>query len=71
MLEKLHLICMEIELFHAQIRCNLKDNSYLSEMQKNKFQFLQSQLLSLFFLLSIFNYVFLNITFSVYNVLRI
>ena len=35
---KLHLIC--IEGFHAKIRCNLKDISYLSETQKNNFQFL-------------------------------
>ena len=26
--------------FHAQIRCNLNDISYLSETQKNNFQFL-------------------------------
>ena len=43
---KLHLICMKTEGFHAKIRCNLKircnfpDISYLSETQKNNFQFL-------------------------------
>ena len=37
---KLHLICMKTEGFHAKIRCNLNDNSYLSETQKNNFQFL-------------------------------
>ena len=26
--------------FHAKIRCNLNDISYLSETQKNNFQFL-------------------------------
>ena len=26
--------------FHAKIRCNLNDISYLSETQKNTFQFL-------------------------------
>ena len=36
---KLHLICMKTG-FHAKIRCNLNDISYLSETQKNKFQFL-------------------------------
>ena len=51
---KLHLICMKTEGFHAKIRCNLNDISYLSETQKNTFQFLSLQLLSLFVLLSIF-----------------
>ena len=40
---KLHLICMKTEGtegFHAKIRCNLNDISYLSETQKNNFQFL-------------------------------
>ena len=37
---KLHLICMKTEGFHAKIRCNLIDISYLSETQKNNFQFL-------------------------------
>ena len=37
---KLHLICMKTEGFHAKIRCNLNDISYLSETQKNIFQFL-------------------------------
>ena len=31
MSEKLHLICMKTEGFHAKIRCNLNDISYLSE----------------------------------------
>ena len=37
---KLHLICMKTEGFHAKIRCNLNDISYISETQKNNFQFL-------------------------------
>ena len=37
---KLHLVCMKTEGFHAKIRCNLNDISYLSETQKNNFQFL-------------------------------
>ena len=37
---KLHLICMKTEGFHAKIRCNLNDILYLSETQKNYFQFL-------------------------------
>ena len=37
---KLHLICMKTEGFHAKIRYNLNDISYLSETQKNYFQFL-------------------------------
>ena len=38
---KLHLICMKTEGFHAKIRCYLNDIiSYLSETQKNNFQFL-------------------------------
>ena len=35
---KLHLICMNG--FHAKIRCNLNNISYLSETQKNNFQVL-------------------------------
>ena len=31
---------MKTEGFHAKIRCNLNDISYLSETQKNNFQFL-------------------------------
>ena len=31
---KLHLICMKTEGFHAKIRCNFTDISYLSETQK-------------------------------------
>ena len=34
---KLHLICMKTKGFHAKIRCNLNDISYLSETQKNNF----------------------------------
>ena len=37
---KLHLICIKTEGFHAKIRCYLNDISYLSETQKNNFQFL-------------------------------
>ena len=37
---KLHLICIKNEGFHAKIRCNLNDISYLSGKQKNNFQFL-------------------------------
>ena len=37
---KLRLICMKTEGFHAKIRCILNDISYLSETQKNNFQFL-------------------------------
>ena len=37
---KLHLICMKTEGFHAKIRCNLNDILYISETQKNNFQFL-------------------------------
>ena len=40
MLGNLHLICVKTEGFHAKIRCNLNDISYLSEMQKINFQFL-------------------------------
>ena len=48
---KLHLICkldvifptfytsVKREGFHAKIRCNLNNISYLSETQKNNFQF--------------------------------
>ena len=39
---KLHLILMKTETkgFHAKIICNLNDISYLSETEKNNFQFL-------------------------------
>ena len=37
---KLHLICMKTEGFHAKIRSKVNDISYLSETQKNNFQFL-------------------------------
>ena len=38
---KLHLIlACKTEVFHAKIRCNLNDISYLSEAQKNNFPFL-------------------------------
>ena len=37
---KLHLICMKTEEVFMQIRCNFPDISYLSETQKNNFQFL-------------------------------
>ena len=43
---KLHQISIKLlsmkhfEGFHAKIRCNLNDISYLSETQKNYFQFL-------------------------------
>ena len=57
---KLHLICVKTEGFRAKIRCNLNDISYLSETQKNYFQFLLLQLLLYSFLFSIFNYVFLK-----------
>ena len=57
---KLHLICMKTEGFHAKIRCNLNDISYLSETQKNNFQFLLLYLLLYSFLFSIYNYVFLK-----------
>ena len=57
---KLHLICMKNEGFHAKIRCNLNDISYLSETQKNNFQFLYLQLLHYSFLFSIYDYVFLK-----------
>ena len=59
---KLHLICMKTEGFHAKIRCNLNDISYLTETQKNNFQFLQLQLLLYSFLISIYNYIFLKKT---------
>ena len=39
MLFKLHPICMNFG-FHAKIRCNLNDISYLSERQKNNVKFL-------------------------------
>ena len=45
---KLHLICMKTEGFHAKIRCNLNDISYLSETQKITFNSYTS---SLFFLI--------------------
>ena len=34
---------MKTEGFHAKIRCNLNDISYLSETQKNNFQFLNEK----------------------------
>ena len=34
---KLRLICMKTKGFHAKIRCNLNDISYLSETQKIPF----------------------------------
>ena len=37
---KSHLIYMKNEGFHAKIRCNLNEISYLSETQKNNFQYL-------------------------------
>ena len=46
---KLHLICMKTEGFHAKIRCNLNDISYLSETQKNNFN---SYNYNFFFILS-------------------
>ena len=42
MLFKLHLICMKTVFM--QIKCNLNDISYLSETQKNNFQFLSKDL---------------------------
>ena len=36
----LHLIWIKTKGFHAKIRCNLNDISYLSETQKNNFLFL-------------------------------
>ena len=39
MLGKLLLICMKTKGFHAKTRCNINDISYLSETQKNNFQF--------------------------------
>ena len=53
----LHLICMKTKTkgFHAKIRCNLDEISYLSETQKNN---------CYSFLFSIYNnYVFLKIMF--------
>ena len=41
---KLHLICMKTEGFHAKIRCNFPDIPYLSETQKNNFQFLSKRM---------------------------
>ena len=46
---KLHLICMKTKGFHAKIRCNLNDISYLSETQKNNFN---SYNYNLFFILA-------------------
>ena len=40
---KLHLICMKTSSVLMQIRCNLNDMSYLSETQKNNFQFLNKK----------------------------
>ena len=34
---KLHLICMKTEGFHAKIKCNLNDISYLSKTRKINF----------------------------------
>ena len=34
---KLHLLCMKTFGFHAKIRCNFNDISYLSETQKVTF----------------------------------
>ena len=48
---KLHLICMKTEGFHAKIRCNLNDISYLSETQKNNFSILIITTSSLFILI--------------------
>ena len=61
---KLHLICMKTEGFHAKIRCNLNDISYLSETQKNYFQLFNYNFFSYSFLFTIYNnYVFLKIMF--------
>ena len=62
---KLHLICMKTEGFHAKIRCNLNDISYLSEMQKKLNSYNYN-----FFPYS-FSYIFFNITLPVNNVSRI
>ena len=40
MSRELRLICMKTEGFHANIRCNVNDILYLSETQKNYFQFI-------------------------------
>ena len=40
MSRKLNLIAWKLFGFHAKIRLNLNDISYLSEKQKNKFQYL-------------------------------
>ena len=53
-------VALKVEGFHAKIRCNLNDISYLSETQKNNFQFLYLQLLLYSFLFSIYNHVFLK-----------
>ena len=67
---KLHLICMKTKDFHALIRCNLNDISYLSETQKiifNSYNY-NSYNYNFFcnsFLFSISNnYVFLKIMFQ-------
>ena len=54
---------MKTKGFHAKIRCYLNDISYLSETQKNNFQFLKLQVLLYSFLFSIYNVAFLNNTF--------
>ena len=40
---KLHLILACKPLVFMQIRCNFPENSYLSETQKNNFQFLRNE----------------------------
>ena len=37
---KLYIICMKTNSFHPKIKCNLNGILYLSETQKNNFQFL-------------------------------
>ena len=66
---KLHLICIKTEGFHAKIRCNSNDISYLSEMQKNSYNY---NYFCYSFLYSIYNnYAFLKIMFRAKSVLRI
>ena len=59
---------LKVKGFHAKIRCNLNDISYLSETQKKKLSIL---ILTTSFVILIakcfFNYVFLKITFPVIN----
>ena len=62
MSRKLHLICLKSEGFHAKIRCNLNDISYLSETQKSHFQFLYNVITTSFVILSFS--VFIIIMFS-------